>query len=455
MDKKINSNLQNKIKELAKIAEKSTLIDSKLYEEHDCKRGLRDINGKGVLVGLTDISEIKAKSIDAEGNEVPADGQLYYRGYSIYDIVSGFVKDNRFGFEETTYLLLFGKLPTKKELDEFNQILGEFRDLPLSFVRDVIMKRPSIDMMNVLSRSVLTLYAYDPNPDDITVSNVLLQQIKLISRFPLLSVYGYQVYKHYFDDGTLIIHKPDPKKSTAENILHLLRPDSQYSELEAKLLDLCLVLHAEHGGGNNSTFATHVVTSSGTDTYSAIAASLGSLKGPRHGGANTQVVRMMEDLAKNAPNRTESEVRDYLVKILDKKAFDKKGLIYGMGHAIYSKNDPRARILKGFVKPLAIEKDHEEDYELYKMVETLAPIVIAEKRNIYKGVCANVDFYSGFIYKLLGLPKELYTPVFAISRISGWSAHRIEELSNASKIIRPAYEAVSDRNKYAEIKKRR
>ncbi len=455
MDSKINANLNNKIKELAKIAEKSTIIDSSLYDKHDCKRGLRDLSGKGVLVGLTEISEIKAKDIDENGKEIPADGELYYRGYSIFDIVSGFVKEDRFGFEETTYLLLFGRLPSKRELEEFNQILGEFRELPLSFVRDVIMKRPSVDMMNVLARSVLTLYAYDPNPDDISISNVLQQQLKLISRFPLLSVYGYQVYKHYFDDCTLVIHKPDANKSTAENILHLLRKDSNYSEIEAKLLDLCLVLHAEHGGGNNSTFATHLVTSSGTDTYSAMAASLGSLKGPRHGGANAQVVKMMEDLAKHAPNRTEGEVRDYLAKVLDKKAFDKKGLIYGMGHAIYSKNDPRARILKGFVKPLAIEKDHEEEYELYKLVENLAPQVIAEKRNIYKGVCANIDFYSGFIYKLLGLPIELYTPVFAISRISGWSAHRIEELSNAGKIIRPAYKAVSSRHDYVEMDKRK
>ncbi len=446
--------IKPKLKNLASTAFKESFIPPELYDKFDTKRGLRDLNGKGVVVGLTNISEINSRK-EIDGELQPIDGELFYRGYSIDDLVKGFISEKRFGFEETTYLLLFGKLPTQAQLDEFCTILGGYRSLPLSFVRDVIMKRPSLDMMNVLARSVLTLYAYDDNPDNISIENVLKQSLKLISRFPLLSVYGYQVYKHYFDDGTLIIHQPNPSLSTAENILHLLRPDQKYTSLEAKLLDLCLVLHAEHGGGNNSTFTTHVVTSSGTDTYSSVASSLGSLKGPRHGGANVRVVQMMNDIKKNINTKSDDALKDYISRLLDKKAFDNTGLIYGMGHAIYTKSDPRARILKSFAKQLADEKGLQEEYDLYKRVERFSLEIIPEKRKIYKGVCANVDFYSGFIYKMLDIPIELFTPLFAVSRISGWSAHRIEELANTGKIIRPAYEAVCPTQKYKKMKERK
>ena len=447
--------LQKRIKELSEPAAKSTLIKQEYYDQYDCKRGLRDINGKGVLVGLTEISEIIAAKEDENGNRIPVDGELYYRGIPIEDIVKGFVKEGRFGFEEVVYLLIFGKLPNKKEFDEFKNILASLRKLPQGFLRDVIMKKSSTDIMNVLQRSVLTLYAYDENPDSIAMDNILMQCLDLIAKFPMLSAYGYQVFSHYHEDGDLVIHQPDPNLSTAENILRMLRDDGKFTPLEAKLLDLCLVLHAEHGGGNNSSFTCHVVTSSGTDTYSAIAASLGSLKGPRHGGANAKVIRMMDDIAQNVKSHSDKDVKDYLGQILDGKAFDNQGLIYGMGHAIYSKSDPRAKILKSFVKPLAIEKGMEKEYALYRKIEVLAPQVIAEKRRIYKGVSANIDFYSGFIYRLLGIPTELFTPIFAISRIAGWSAHRIEELANAGKIIRPAYDAVAPRTKYVKLSERK
>ncbi|MFA5449671.1 MAG: citrate/2-methylcitrate synthase [Clostridia bacterium] len=447
--------LSQKIEELAEIAKKSTIIDSSLYEKHDVKRGLRDLDGKGVVAGLTEISEINSKKIDASGKEKPAEGELYYRGINIKDIVKGFSRENRLGFEEVTYLLLFGTLPSKEELDIFCAILSEMRRLPVNFVRDVIMKKPSKDMMNTLSRGVLTLYAYDNTPDDVSLSNVLRQCLYLIAQTPLLSVYGYQVSQHYHQNESLIIHKPDPTKGTAENILHLLRQDSVYTPLEAKILDLCLVLHAEHGGGNNSTFTTHVVSSSGTDTYSAITASLGSLKGPRHGGANVKVVRMIEDIKNNINSSySDSAIRNYLIRILNKEVFDNKGLIYGMGHAVYSKSDPRADILKDFAKRLALEKKLHEEFALYNAIERLAPEVIADKRKIYKGVSANVDFYSGLVYSMLGIPPELFTPIFAIGRMPGWSAHRIEELSNNGKIIRPAYVAVAPRQKYVKLEKR-
>lgn len=449
------SPLQKRIKELSVDAAKSTIIKEQYYEEYDCKRGLRDINGKGVLVGLTEISEIIAAKTDENGNRIPCDGELYYRGIPIEDIVKGFVKEKRFGFEETVFLLLFGRLPKEQEYVEFRGILSALRKLPSGFLRDVIMKKPSADMMNVLQRSVLTLYAYDDNPDAISMDNVLMQCLDLIAKFPMLSVYGYQVFKHYHEDKGLIIHQPDPDMSTSENILHMLRPDGKFTPLEAKILDLCLVLHAEHGGGNNSTFTAHVVSSSGTDTYSAIAASLGSLKGPRHGGANAKVIQMMDDIAANAKSYSEKDIKDYLRLILDGKAFDRQGLIYGMGHAIYSVSDPRSKILKSFIKPLAIDKGLEKEYELYRKIEVLAPQVIAEKRKIYKGVSANVDFYSGFIYRLLGIPTELFTPIFAISRVAGWSAHRIEELANQGKIIRPAYEAVAPHAKYVKLQDRK
>ena len=447
------SEITPEILALADKCQEST-IDPTLYDKYEVKRGLRDLNGHGVLTGLTEVGEIEAY-ITKDGVSTPTEGHLYYRGYDLYDLVDGFIKDDRFGFEEVTYLLLFGKLPTKKELTEFNQILAKYRTLPTSFVRDIIMKAPSRDMMNTLARSVLTLYSYDEKADDTSIPNVLRQSLQLISLFPLLSVYGYRTYKHYHDGESLIIHTPDPNLSTAENILYTLRKDQKYTPLEAKILDIALIIHAEHGGGNNSTFTNHVVSSSGTDTYSTVAASLGSLKGPKHGGANIKVVQMFEDMKVNIKNwEDEDEVKDYLNKLLNKEAFDKSGLIYGMGHAVYSLSDPRAKILKSFVESLSVEKGMHKEFALYSAVERLAPEVISAKRKMYKGVSANVDFYSGFVYSMLGLPTELYTPIFAISRISGWSAHRIEELINAGKIIRPAYMNVAPHVPYIHINDR-
>ena len=386
---------------------------------------------------------------------INCDGQLYYRGINVQDLVKGFVKEKRFGFEEATYLLLFGELPNKQDLDIFVKVLSHYRTLPTSFVRDIIMKAPSRDMMNTLARSVLTLYSYDDRASDTSIPNVLRQSLELIALFPLLAVYGYQAYCHYELGQSLYIHSPQPELSTAENILYLLRPDSKYTELEARILDIALVLHAEHGGGNNSTFTCHVVTSSGTDTYSAIAAALGSLKGPKHGGANIKVCEMFEDMKKNVNDwNDEEEISIYLRKLLHKEAFDKAGLIYGMGHAIYSKSDPRAEVFKKFVRNLAEEKGRMDEFALYSNVERLAPLIISDERKMYKGVSANVDFYSGFVYHMLELPTELYTPIFAIARISGWSAHRIEELLNAGKIIRPAYRNVHERREYIPINER-
>lgn len=443
------------IKEYANFCRDTFQIDPELYSKYEVKRGLRDISGKGVLAGLTDISEIRSYTI-VDSEIVPCDGKLFYQGIDIEDIVHGFIKEDRLGFEETVYLLLFGHLPKRGELIDFQELLSSYREtLPTSFVRDIIMKAPSKDMMNTLARSVLTLYAYDDNPDDTTVENVLRQCMQLIALFPMLSVYGYQAYSHYHDGNSLFIHQPVKEFSTAENILHMLRQDSYFTPLEAKILDLALVLHAEHGGGNNSTFTTHVVTSSGTDTYSAVAASLGSLKGPRHGGANIKVVRMFEDMKQNVKNwKDEDEVRQYLSDLLNKKAFDKAGLIYGMGHAVYSISDPRARVFKSFVERLSEEKGMTEEFGLYSMVERLAPEVIAKERRIYKGVSANVDFYSGFVYNMLGLPTELFTPIFAVARIAGWSAHRLEEIINDGKIIRPGYKSVSTHKTYTPIDER-
>lgn len=439
------------IKKLTEICLKNSVIEPDLYTENKVNRGLRDLNGNGVLTGLTEISDIQGhQTID--GKKVPCDGKLYYRGYNIEDIVNGFINEDRFGYEEVVYLLLFGELPNKLELNNFKSTLSEYMSLPSSFVRDVIMKAPSTDMMNALARSVLTLYSYDNNANDTSIENVLRQSLQLIAMFPLLSVYGYQAYKYYHYNESLIIHIPKPELSIAENFLTLLRTDSSYTKLEAKLLDLALVLHAEHGGGNNSTFTTHVVSSSGTDTYSSIAASLGSLKGPKHGGANIKVVQMFDDIKKNVKNwDDEEELCNYLRKILNKEAFDKSGLIYGMGHAVYSLSDPRGMLLKRYVKSLAEEKGLNKEYKLYYTVEKLAPVVISEKRKIYKGVSANIDFYSGFIYSMLNIPHELYTPLFAISRIAGWSAHRIEELINAGKIIRPSYMNVCNKKEYKKV----
>ncbi len=439
--------------EYAEICRKNGYIDVNLYDEYGVQRGLRDKNGKGVVAGLTTISKIKAFENTPEGR-VPCAGELSYRGINVIDLIKGRGK-NRFGFEEAAYLLLFGTLPDKTELEKFNGVLAALRCLPTNFTRDVIMKASSKDIMNTLTRSVLTLAAYDDHASDISVENVLRQCLGLISRFPMLSVYAYQAYNHYECNESLYIHRPDPKLSTAENTLRLLRPDKKYTELEARVLDTALILHMEHGGGNNSSFTTHVVTSSGSDTYSTMAAALCSLKGPKHGGANIKVVQMMEDLKKNVGDvKDEDEVRAYLQKLLHKEAFDRKGLIYGMGHAVYSVSDPRAQVFKAFVKDLADEKGKSGDYALYSMVERLGKEVIASEKKIYKGVSANVDFYSGFVYGMLGIPHELFTPMFAIARIVGWSAHRIEELINADKIIRPAYESVSVDGIYLPLEER-
>jgi len=449
------SDITPEILDLTELCYKNSNIDPSLYEKYDVKRGLRDLSGKGVVTGLTEISEIQSGTVDEDGNYIPGKGKLYYRGIDVEDIINGSIESGHFCYEETAYLLLFGELPTHEQLKEFTDMLAYYRTLPTNFVRDIILKAPSANMMNTLARSVLTLYAYDERADDISIPNVLRQCIQLIALFPCLSVYGYQAYSHYHGGKSLIIHTPKPELSTAENILRMLRPDKKYTPLEARILDVALVLHAEHGGGNNSTFTTHVVSSSGTDTYSAVAASLGSLKGPKHGGANIKVMQMFDDLKCSVSDWSdENALRSYLIDILDKKAFDRSGLIYGMGHAVYSLSDPRAEILKKLVKSLCEEKGLMEEYKLYTTVEQIAAELIAEKRKIYKGVSANVDFYSGFVYSMLGLPVELYTPIFAVARIAGWSAHRIEELINAGKIIRPAYISVKKREKYVPIDER-
>ena len=439
---------------LSELNEKNSIIDPRLYIEYDVKRGLRDISGKGVLAGLTRISDVRSTRI-VNGEPVPAEGELFYRGYNVRDLVNGFTSENRFGFEEVTYLLLFGKLPDAEELAKFCEMLAGYRTLPTSFVRDIIMKAPSRDMMNTLSRSILTLYSYDDHADDTSMPTVLRQCLQLISLFPLLSVYGYQAYRHYHDGKSLYIHAPKPELSTAENILRILRSNKKWTPLEARILDVALVLHMDHGGGNNSTFTTHVVSSTGTDTYSVMAAAIGSLKGPRHGGANIKVVNMFEDMKEKIKDwKDEDEVSKYLLGLLRKEEFDHQGLIYGMGHAVYSLSDPRERIFRSYVEKLAVEKGLEKEFELYALVERLGPEIIAKERKIYKGVCCNVDFYSGFVYQMLGLPKELYTPIFAISRISGWSAHRLEELAQNGKIIRPAYRPVSEDLKYVPMSDR-
>ncbi|MBD5465119.1 MAG: citrate/2-methylcitrate synthase [Lachnospiraceae bacterium] len=454
MEHNVFSEITPEILHLAGLSENAGIIDTELFTRYEVKRGLRDLNGKGVLAGLTNISDVRASKM-VDGVSVPAHGRLFYRGYDVKDLVKGFTKDKRFGFEEVTYLLLFDKLPNKKELEAFQKLLSHYRTLPTSFVRDIIMKAPSRDMMNTLARSVLTLYAYDDRADDTSIPNVLRQCLQLISLFPLLSIYGYQAYSHYHDGNSLFIHQSDPELSTAENILHLLRPDSSYTPLEAKILDIALVLHMEHGGGNNSSFTTHVVTSSLTDTYSVMAAAIGSLKGPRHGGANIKVVQMFEDMKKEVTDwKDEDEVGEYLRKLLHKEAFDHAGLIYGLGHAVYSKSDPRATLFKEFVESLSEEKGLHDEFMLYSLVERLAPRIIEEERQMYKGVSINVDFYSGFVYHMLGLPHELYTPIFAIARIVGWSAHRLEELANNGKIIRPAYKPIHMDLEYADIDKR-
>ncbi len=455
MAEQLYSGVSAEVAELTERCINNSRIDPDLYTQLKVYRGLRDQDGRGVLTGLTEISDVTSFE-ERDGKRVPIPGRLCYRGVNIKDIVKGFISENRFGFEEVCYLLLIGNLPNEQELSDFKALLAKNRPLPNSFVRDIIMKAPSKDMMNTLARSVLTLYAFDDNPDDTSIPNVMRQCIQLIARFPLLAVYGYQASNYYYGGQSLYIHQPSAELSTAENILTLLRPDQKYTHLEAQILDLALVLHAEHGGGNNSTFTTRVVSSSGSDTYSAIAAALGSLKGPKHGGANIKVTQMFEDMKSNIKDwEDEEEVKQYLRDILDKKVFDKAGLIYGMGHAVYSISDPRAEVFKRFVESLSEEKGMHREFALYSNVERLAPQVIAEKRHIYKGVSANVDFYSGFVYSMLDLPKELYTPLFAIARIAGWSAHRMEELINAGKIIRPAYQHVGHFSDYVPLKERK
>lgn len=427
----------------------NSAVAADLYAKYDVKRGLRDIDGNGVLAGLTNISEVKAKE-----NGEPCPGELYYRGYNVKTLVKSFADEKRLGFEETAYLLLIGELPDKKQLADFCEELAERRTLPQNFFRDVIMKAPSENMMISLAKSILTLYSYDIDPEGTSVPNVMRQCLNLISQFPMLAVYSYNAYSHS-QGNSLHIHNPDPNLCTAENILRLLRPDMSYTATEAAVLDLALVLHMEHGGGNNSSFTTRVVTSSGTDTYSVIAAALASLKGPRHGGANIKVVQMFEDIKENVKDwKDEEAVADYLRRLLHKEAFDGAGLIYGVGHAVYSVSDPRAEVFKGFVEKLAAEKGKSDEFGLYTTVERLAPKLIADERRIYKGVNTNVDFYSGFVYSMLGLPVELYTPMFAVARIVGWSAHRLEEIISAEKIIRPAYRAVAPRKEYIPLKDR-
>ncbi len=443
------------IRRMASVCEESSTIDSTLFSKYEVKRGLRDLNGQGVLTGLTEISEIRSYTV-VDREMIPCEGKLYYQGIDIEEIVDGFLAEKRFGYEEVVYLLLFGRLPNSMELEELKDMLAEFRHgLPTSFVRDIIMKAPSSDLMNTLGRSVLTLYSYDDRADDTTTENVLRQCLQLVALFPLFTVYGYHAACYFYGDSSFFLHPPKREYSTAENILHMLRPDSRFTTLEAKILDIALVLHAEHGGGNNSTFTDHVVTSSGTDTYAAISAALGSLKGPRHGGANKKVTMMFEDMKKKVKDwEDEEEVESYLTALLNRQVFDKSGLIYGMGHAVYSISDPRARTFCKFVKKLADEKGMQKEFALYNLVEKLAPKVIANERHIYKGVSANIDFYSGLVYSMLEIPLEMYTPLFAIGRIAGWSAHRIEELVNAGKIIRPAYKAVGRHKSYVPMAER-
>lgn len=416
-------------------------IASELYTEYGVNLGLRDKNGNGVLTGLTNISKIISFK-NENGQKIPCDGELWYRGYNVKDLIKD-LGPTEYGFEKIAYLLLIGQLPDDKQLEEFSNVIGQSRTLPTNFTRDVIMKAPSSDIMNSMTKSILTLASYDETIKDNSISNSLRQCIQLISLFPLLAVYGYHSYNHYENDESMYIHRPDPKLSTAENLLMILRPDKKYTPVEAKVLDTALILHMEHGGGNNSTFTTRVVTTSGSDTYSTIAAAMSSLKGPKHGGANIKVMEMMQDIRSHITDiEDKEEIENYLSKILDGETFDGKGLIYGMGHAVYSLSDPREKIFKQYVEKLAVEKHREKDMQLYNTIEELAPKLIAEKRHIYKGVSPNVDFYSGFVYDMLGIPQELYTAIFAIARIVGWSAHRIEELICADKIIRPAYKSV-------------
>lgn len=429
-------------------------VDSELYNIYGVKRGLRDINGQGVVAGLTNISKITAFKTE-NGEKIPCDGELLYRGYDIQDLIIGNLGRKNI-YEEGAYLLLFGELPNEEQLVEFKKMIADNMTLPTNFTRDVIMKAPDADIMSSMTKSILTLASYDTKKNDLSVENVLRQSIQLISTFPMLAVYGYHAYNHYKNDESMFIHRPSADLSIAENFLRMLRPDKKFTELEAKVLDVALLLHMEHGGGNNSTFTTRVVTSSGSDTYSAISAAMSSLKGKRHGGANLMVMQMMDDIKENVKDKCDDdEVRAYLTKIVNKEAFDRKGLIYGMGHAVYSLSDPREQVFKSFVEKLANEKGRNEDMYLYSSIERMAPEIIAKERKIYKGVSPNVDFYSGFVYDMMGIPRELFTPLFAVARITGWSAHRIEELVADNKIIRPAYKSLVENKKYIDIENRR
>jgi citrate synthase len=445
---------EEKLKTLVEKGRRSGKINMALYQKYDVKRGLRDSSGRGVLTGLTEISDVIGMKPNETGDRIPCEGQLFYQGYDVKDLIEGH-GGKRFGFEEIAYLLMFGSLPTRTELHDFIDILTDYRTLPEEFTRDIIMRMPANNIMNSLQKCVLSLYSYDANPEGLDVQNIVRQSLSLVAKMPLLAVYSYHAYRHYCLGGNLIIRNPNEKLSLAENLLQMLHPDGKYTELEAKVMDVALILHAEHGGGNNSTFTTHVVSSTGTDTYSTTAASLGSLKGPRHGGANLKVQKMFEDIKEHVKDwDNEEQIRSYLMKVLDRKAFDRSGLIYGIGHAVYTLSDPRAVILKEYARRLAIEKGREEEFHLYENVERIGKQCTIEKRNLFKPVCANVDFYSGFVYNMLNFPTELFTPLFAIARISGWSAHRIEEMVNAGKIIRPAYKYVGHHRKYKEIDKR-
>lgn len=449
----LNDSSNDMFNELVKYCMMSGEIDPGLYLEYDVKRGLRDSAGKGVLTGLTEISDVVAYDV-VDGTKVPAPGRLYFQGYNVEEIIAN-RKESRYAFEEITYLLLFGELPNQKQFEGFCSILSDLQELSGDFVRDVILHNPSVNIMNSLQKAILNLYSYDDNPEDISVPNVLRQCLQMIGKMPLISVYAYHGYRHFDLNENLVIRNPKKEYSTAENILNMLRPDGVFSPLEASVLDIALVLHAEHGGGNNSTFTNHVVTSSGTDTYSAMAASISSLKGPRHGGANLKVQKMFADIKHHVPNWTDKKaLTEHLTKILDKEAFDGAGLIYGMGHAVYTESDPREVILKECTRKLAMEKDRMAEFELYDSVESISAELLAQRRKLFKPVCANVDFYSGFLYSMLNIPEELFTPIFAISRISGWSAHRLEELVNKGKIIRPAYKYVGTHKQFYKMEDR-
>ena len=442
------------IEQIADVSASHNQIEPEFYHKYNVKRGLRNLDGTGVLVGLTHVGDVRAYILE-EGEKIPMPGKLYYRGIEINDLTRGFQKDKRFGFEECAYLLLTGELPNKEQLATFKQLLGDNRALPDGFAEDMIMKAPSNNVMNKLARCVLASYTYDEDPDNTSISNVIRQCISLIAKFPTMVAYAYQAKRHYYDGKSLYIHNPKPEMSTAENLLHMIRSDKKFTKLEAEILDLNLVLHAEHGGGNNSSFTTRVVTSSGTDTFSAIASAIGSLKGPKHGGANHKVIDMVSDLKRNVADWTDDkQVYDYLVKIIKKEAYDGSGLIYGMGHAVYTMSDPRAVLLKQKAEELAEETGNTKEFQLYRKIETFTPEIFAKYKNNTKEMCANVDMYSGFVYSMLNIPSELYTPIFAIGRIAGWSAHRIEELTMCNKIIRPAYKNVLKKQAYIDLDNR-